>query len=171
MPTFKDGCTKLSDLIIASVNPKFKFFSRPLLLAGSVGTVLVGVTLAIFVSTLYSPTCAVSIVQHSNTLKTLLGSRADALRNLIALLSDLDRRQVEAVATLYAVWNDALMDGQQPSEATIINGVLTDWHEDKGEKFTDADLRHWLQWMQRNGLVPGGKGPRTTHTMTRDMFS
>lgn len=109
--------------------------------------------------------------RHAEALKTLLGSRADALRNLIALLSDLDRRQVEAVATLYAVWNDALMEDQQPDEAMIINGVLTDWHAVKGEKFTDADLRHWLRWMKRNGLVPRGEGPRTAHTMTRDMFS
>jgi type I restriction enzyme S subunit len=31
-------------------------------------------------------------------------------------------------------------------------------------------LRHWLDWMKRNGLVPRGEGPRTAITMTRDMF-
>jgi len=25
--------------------------------------------------------------------------------------------------------------------------------------------------MKRNGLTPRGQGPRTTHTMTRDMFA
>ncbi|TPL76250.1 restriction endonuclease subunit S [Mesorhizobium sp. B2-3-13] len=110
--------------------------------------------------------------QHADDLKTLLGrQRVGALRNLIILLSDLDRRQVEAVATLYAVWNDMLMDGQQPDDAAIISGVLTEWHMEKGEKFKDADLRHWLDWMKRNGLVPKGKGPRTAHTMTPDMFA
>jgi restriction endonuclease S subunit len=109
--------------------------------------------------------------QHVADLKALLGPRADALRNLISLLNDLDRRQVEAVATLYAVWNDALLDGQGPDEAAIIKSVLTEWHAEKGEKFKQADLELWLGWMKRHCLIPQGQGPRTAHTMTQDMFS
>lgn len=108
--------------------------------------------------------------QHATVLKPLLGPRADALRSLITLLNDLDRRQVEAITTLYAVWNDSLIDGQQPDDATIIASVLTEWHAEKGEKFKEADLRHWLAWMKRNGLTPRGEGPRTAHTMTRNLF-
>lgn len=100
--------------------------------------------------------------QHAADLKALLGTRAVALRNLISLTSDFDKRSVEAVATLYAVWNDALLDGQTPDEAAIISGVLTEWHSEKGEKFKEADLRHWLDWMKRNHLTPRGEGPKTT---------
>lgn len=100
--------------------------------------------------------------QHKAELDALLGPKADDLRKLIATLADLDRRQTEAVATLYAVWNDALMDGQTPDDAAIINGVLNDWHTEKGEKFTAADLAHWLAWMKRHDLIPRGQGPRTT---------
>lgn len=109
--------------------------------------------------------------QHKAELATLLGSKAEALRSLIAILADLDRRATEAVATLYAVWNDALIDGESPDDAAIINGVLHEWHEEKGKKFKDSDLRHWLDWMKRNGLTPRGQGPRTAHTTTRDMFA
>lgn len=109
--------------------------------------------------------------QHATDLQTLLGSRADALRNLINLLRDLDTEAVEAVTTLYAVWNDALMDGQQPDDAAIINGVLTEWHAAKGQKFRKSDLETWLGWMKRHGLTPRGQGPRTAHTMTRDLFA
>lgn len=108
--------------------------------------------------------------QHTADLKARLGLRADTLRNLIDLLRDLDKEAVEAVTTLYAVWNDALMDGEQPDDAAIINGVLKDWHPEKSEKFNDAVLRHWLGWMKRQSLTPRGQGPRTAHTMTRDMF-
>ncbi len=100
--------------------------------------------------------------QHAKALNALLGPRAEALRSLITVLSSLDRRAVEAVATLYAVWNDALIEGGQPDDDAIINGVLTEWHMEKGEKFKDADLRHWLDWMKRNSLVPRGEGPKTT---------
>ncbi|MGV2108650.1 restriction endonuclease subunit S [Agrobacterium vitis] len=109
--------------------------------------------------------------QHVVELTALLGPRTEALRNLIKLLSDLDRRQVEAVATLYAVWNDTLMDGKKPDDAAIISSVLTEWHAEKGEKFNEGDLCLWLAWMKRQSLVPRGEGPRTAHTMTRDMFS
>jgi Type I restriction modification DNA specificity domain len=100
--------------------------------------------------------------KHGTDLKVLLGTRTEALVNLINLLSDFDKRSVEAIATLYAVWNDAMMDGQKPNDAAIINGVLTEWHSEKGEKFKEADLRHWLDWMKRNKLIPRGVGPKTT---------
>lgn len=100
--------------------------------------------------------------QHKAELATLLGSKAETLRSLIAMLADLDRRATEAVATLYAVWNDALIDGETPDDAAIINGVLHEWHTEKGEKFTAADLNIWLAWMRRHNLIPRGQGPRTT---------
>ncbi|WP_246723412.1 restriction endonuclease subunit S [Rhizobium etli] len=109
--------------------------------------------------------------QHKAELETLLGSKTDELRSLIAMLHDLDRREVEAVATLYAVWNDALMDSQDFDDAAIINGVLTEWHTEKSEKFKSDDLSRWLGWMRRHGLTPRGEGPRTAHTATRDMFA
>lgn len=109
--------------------------------------------------------------RHSAELKSLLGPRADTLGGLIALLRDFGTEAVEAIATLYGVWNDALMDGRQPDDSTIVNGVLTEWHEEKGKKFKVNDLVHWLDWMKRNGLTPRGEGPRTAHTMMRDMFA
>lgn len=109
--------------------------------------------------------------QHNAELKSLLGPRAEALGGLIGLLRDFGTEAIEAITTLYAVWNDALMDGRQPDDSMIVNGVLTEWHEEKGKKFKDSDLRHWLDWMKRNGLTPRGQGPRTAHTMTRDMFA
>ena len=108
--------------------------------------------------------------QHNAELKRLLGARADRLSGLITLLRDFGTEGVEAIATLYAVWNDALIDGQRPDDSMIVNGVLTQWHEEKSKKFNDSDLRHWLEWMKRNRLIPRGKGPRTAHTITPDMF-
>jgi restriction endonuclease S subunit len=108
--------------------------------------------------------------RHTEELKALLGSRLEGLQKLIALLIDFDKDAVEAIATLYAVWNDGLMDGNGPDDTAIIRGFLTEWHRDK-ERFKENELHHWLGWMRRNGLVPRGQGPRTAHTMTRDMFA
>jgi len=94
-------------------------------------------------------------------LKVMLGDRLAAFDQVNAKLADLDTRGTEAVATLYAVWNDALIDGEACDDARIVRGFLDEWHREKREKFKEADLRTWLGWMRRNGLVPQGRGPRT----------
>ncbi|PBB34339.1 restriction endonuclease subunit S [Mesorhizobium sp. WSM3882] len=109
---------------------------------------------------LYTPLAKAG--QHKAELEALLGPKITDLRSLIATLRDLDRREVEAVATLYAVWNDAMIDGETPDDAAIIRGVLTEWHTEKGEKFRSDDLSRWLGWMKRQSLTPRGAGPKTT---------
>lgn len=95
-------------------------------------------------------------------LETLLGDRISALSELIETVGALDTRGAEAVATLYAVWNDALASSTVPSDDEIIREVLTEWHPKKAETFTVADLKHWLAWMRRNGLKPKGNATVTS---------
>lgn len=98
----------------------------------------------------------------SDTLDTVLGpDRARAFLNLINLLKDLGREGVEAVATLYAVWNDLIASRRDAADDAICHGVLNEWHPEKRQKFTRDALEHWLAWMRRNGLVPDGSAPRT----------
>lgn len=100
--------------------------------------------------------------QHEGALKSALGSRADKLSAMIDLLRDFDTNAVEAIATLYAVWNDLLADGETPEDDAIIHHTLTEWHPEKSEKFTADGLSHWLGWMKRHDFVPTGNGPATT---------
>lgn len=106
---------------------------------------------------------------HRDALAAALGGKTDTLRQLVDLFKGKDTEATEAVATLYAVWNDALIDGKQPDDAAIIRGFLQDWHPEKG-KFKQADLQTWLGWMHRHGLVPKGTGPRTVSTNTPSLF-
>ena len=106
---------------------------------------------------------------HRDALAAALGGKTDTLRQLVDLFKGKDTAATEAVATLYAVWNDALIDGKQPDDAAIIRGFLQDWHPEKG-KFKQADLQTWLGWMRRHGLVPKGTGPRTVSTNTPSLF-
>lgn len=92
-----------------------------------------------------------------------LGARCTALRDLLMKVGDLDTLSVEAIATLYAVWNDALIDGETPDEIEIIRQVLEEWHPEKAEKFNSEALSSWLAYMRRNSIIPQGRGPRT-HT-------
>ena len=94
-------------------------------------------------------------------LKAMLGDRLAAFEHMNAKLADLDTRGAEAVATLYAVWNDALIDSGACDDARVIRGFLDEWHREKREKFKEIELHTWLGWMRRNGIVPVGRGPRT----------
>jgi type I restriction enzyme S subunit len=106
---------------------------------------------------------------HNDALSAALGDKLAGLRKMVDLFRDLNTEATEAVATLYAVWNDAMIDGQHPDDAAIIRGFLQDWHADKG-RFKEADLVNWLGWMRRNSIVPRGAGPRTISTSTPSLF-
>lgn len=106
---------------------------------------------------------------HRDALAAALGGKTDTLRQLVDLFKGKDTAATEAVATLYAVWNDALIDGKQPDDAAIIRGFLQDWHPEKG-KFKSDTLQTWLDWMRRHDLVPKGTGPRTVSTSTPSLF-
>lgn len=74
------------------------------------------------------------------------------------------------VSTLYAAWNDLLIDGKTPTDAEIIHEASSAerWHESK-EKIAVEKWPEALRWMRKNGLVPVGYG---THTMHQpDLFA
>lgn len=108
--------------------------------------------------------------RHRAELESLLGPRAGALGELIDLLRDFATEDVEAIATLYAVWNDALMEGRTPNDETIVKGVLFEWHAGKSDRFTAGDLRRRLRWMKGKGLTPRGQGPKTKPTMSPELL-
>lgn len=107
----------------------------------------------------YRPTS--SETELETELAQLPQPAAKRLKTLIGLFADLDTRFTEAVTTLYAVWNDSLIDGRQPTTNDIIDEVLNGWHPEKKQKFRADELETWLGWMDRHGLVPTGSGPKT----------
>lgn len=106
---------------------------------------------------------------HKPTLEAMLGDRVAELRRIIGLVKDFNTENTEAIATLYAVWNDALIDGEQPDDERIIGGFREEWHEAK-QRFTEESLRTWLGWMRRNDLVPRGSGPHTISAHQPSLF-
>lgn len=89
----------------------------------------------------------------------------DAAKNeidrIINLLRPLDTDQTEIVSTLYACWNDLLLDSRdRVADSAIIEELLTNWH-DRKKRFTKDRLQKALDWMKKNKLVPSGTGKRT----------
>jgi len=85
--------------------------------------------------------------------------------SLIYTLADKKTEEVEIIATLFAVWNDFLIDGAQPTDTQIISEVRENWHERKA-RFTPAELGRWLDWLRQEKIVPRGLPPRTVRQST-----
>ncbi|MEX2673423.1 MAG: restriction endonuclease subunit S [Phycisphaeraceae bacterium] len=79
---------------------------------------------------------------------------------LLDQFAKMDTQQAELVATTFAVWNDHLIDGVQPTQKQIITGVH-DWHPDKAEKFPPQRIRDCIKWIKDHDLVPTGIEPKT----------
>jgi hypothetical protein len=68
-------------------------------------------------------------------------------------------QQAEIVATVFAAWNNLLLDGKCPNDEQIVFEARENWHPDKlkieRQKFFAA-----VQWLRDQGVVPEGKGKR-----------
>ena len=87
------------------------------------------------------------------------------IKNFIQFVQPMKRSQVERIATLFAVWNDMILDGNNtPTDAEIVSEVMSGWTENKANFAYDTWLGT-LNKMRTNGIIPKGQG---LHTLPRD---
>ena len=87
------------------------------------------------------------------------------INNLIQFVQPMKRSQIERVATLFAVWNDMILDGNSaPTDAEIVSEVMSGWTENKANFAYDTWLGT-LNKMKSNGIIPKGQG---LHTLPKD---
>ncbi len=84
---------------------------------------------------------------------------------VLSLLGNFKTRECEIVSTLYAAWNDLLIDGGSTDDAAILHEASSAerWHKSK-EQIAPERWRKALQWMKDKGLVPVGYGKHTRRT-------
>lgn len=111
----------------------------------------------------YAPKAALK--QKVAEAAAVLGKHKAEFDRLLGLFADLNTEKAEIVATLFAAWNDFLIDGKTPTDDEIIREVRENWHESK-RRFTPTVLADWLKWMRKHRLVPQGRGPRTQQQLT-----
>lgn len=84
---------------------------------------------------------------------------------LITFLKPMKTSQVERIATLYAAWNDFMIDGNvAPTDSQIIHEVMTNWTNNKA----NTKYSTWqgtLDKMKKNGIIPKGLGLHTLPKM------
>ena len=69
--------------------------------------------------------------------------------------------QLERVATLFASWNDLIIEGNQaPTDEEIIHRAITGWTPNKAN-FAELTWKDTLNKMRSKGIIPKGQGLHT----------
>ena len=79
---------------------------------------------------------------------------------IINIFMNYDADQSEIIATLFAAWNDFIIENKQVSDEDIVDDVLNNWNESKKRFSKDVWLRA-IKNMRQNNLVPNGYGKHT----------
>ena len=82
------------------------------------------------------------------------------LNNLLSFAKQWTTEQSEIIDTIFAVWNDLLIENKKPSVEEIIYEVKNNWYHTK-KRFSDDRLKKAIKWMKENELVPQGYGLKT----------
>jgi type I restriction enzyme, S subunit len=100
------------------------------------------------------------ITDRTGAARTLLGAKTSEMDRLLGWFEKMTTEQAEVFATVFAAWNDLLIDGANANEDQIIEQVRQHWHASK-ERFTPQRLRDCISWIQSNHFSPRGIGSRT----------
>jgi hypothetical protein len=90
-----------------------------------------------------------------------LGDTASRIAALANAFGRLTTDQSEIVATLYACWNDFIIQKREPTDDEIISEFLLHWHMKKA-RFSRVRLAKALTWMRAQSLVQNGSGKLTS---------
>ena len=83
------------------------------------------------------------------------------LEQVIELMRDWDTDRCEMTVTLYAAWNDFILEGRPISDEAIVNEVMRSWNDTK-LRFGKAEWLAILTEMKKHTiLMPTGFGKRT----------
>jgi type I restriction enzyme S subunit len=90
---------------------------------------------------------------------TILGSQKNEMDRLLSFFNKMNTDQAEIFDTVYAVWNDMLIDGIKPTEDKIREDFYA-WSDEK-KRFTPKQVSKCVGWIKDNGFVPTGTGLKT----------
>lgn len=82
------------------------------------------------------------------------------IQRIIDLFSNYTTDKAEIIATLFAAWNDAIIDKKAFTDENIVNDILDNWH-DKKKRFSKDIWLNALGEMREINLIPKGYGKHT----------
>ena len=94
--------------------------------------------------------------------KDAFAQHSGKINSLVSFVKDMKRTsQIERIATIFAVWNDLILDGNRtPTDDEIIHEILTHWTPNKANTAEGA-WKGSLDKMRKQGIIPKGWGLHT----------
>jgi type I restriction enzyme S subunit len=86
-----------------------------------------------------------------------LGDRNPEIDALLNLMLPMDTDQSEILATVYAAWNNLLIERHSITDEAIVLEARENWHPDKLNIERDRFFKA-IKWMKKQGVIPTGKG-------------
>ena len=88
-----------------------------------------------------------------------LGERSRDVDNLLELMLPMDTEQSEVFATVYAAWNNLLLNKQAITDENIVFEARENWHPDK------LKIERWkffkaIEWIKEHAVIPQGRGKK-----------
>lgn len=91
--------------------------------------------------------------------RSALDERNRDIDELFKLMLGLDTKQAEIFATVYAAWNNLLLDKQPITDEAIVFEARENWHPDK-LKIKRTRFFEAIKWMKEKAVIPTGKGKK-----------
>jgi hypothetical protein len=79
------------------------------------------------------------------------------IERVIDVFIPMDMQEAEVFATVYAAWNNLLIEGKAPTDDGIIRAAREEWHSSKLDIFR-AKFVEGLRRVRASNLVPRGQG-------------
>lgn len=87
--------------------------------------------------------------------------RLPAIQKVIGIFKDKKTQSCEIASTLYAAWNDLLIEGKRPTDEEILGQASKDhWHAKK-EEISPSQWTRGLARLKEIGFIPKGWGSHT----------
>lgn len=101
--------------------------------------------------------------QHRQAYNRTWSAKEQAnIEQVIELMRDWDTDRCEMTVTLYAAWNDFIIEGRHATDDDIVDEVMHRWNEAK-LRFRKGEWLAVLTEMKKHGLLtPSGFGTRTS---------
>lgn len=86
--------------------------------------------------------------------------RVSKIKQLCRQFQDISSLDTEIVATIFACWNDLLLERKIVDEKAICDEFFKNWHDNK-LKIPKSKVTGRFKWMQEIGFKPVGNGSKT----------
>lgn len=89
---------------------------------------------------------------HKLAFKAHFGEQMESIYHLIHLFEDTNSARIEIVATLFACWEELILNNHMVNDASLLSKFY-EWSEFKGN-YSAEQVKSALRWMESNSVVP-----------------